>query len=89
MSKEGRTALESEAKEADGCDEERRRRRPATAARGGSDGGSFSLKACHGVFCAAVALVHEGWCCPHLQRLSHWHQSGRWGRRRGRGTKKG
>lgn len=76
-------------KEADGCDEERWRERAAVAAQAGSDGGSSSLKECRAVSCGGVARARGGWRCPHLQRLSHWRQSERWGRRRGRGTKRG
>lgn len=76
-------------REVDGCDEEHCRRRVVADARVGSDGGSFSLKECRAVSCADVVRVPGGWSCPHPLRLSHWHQSGRWGRRRGRETMRG
>lgn len=75
--------------EADGCEEECWRGRPRVAVQVGSDGGSFSLKECRAVFSDGVVPAHRGWHCPHLQRQSHWHQSGRWGRTKGRGTKRG
>lgn len=88
MSKKGRTAMEGGMKVADGCDEERCQWKLVVAAPAGSDGGSFSLKECRGAFCGGAAHARGGWR-PHLQRLSHWRQSGKWGRRRGRGTKTG
>lgn len=88
MSREGRTALEGGIREVDGCDEERWRGSPA-AAQVGSDVGSFSLKVCHAVSCGGVVRARVGCRCPHLRRLSHWHRSGRWGRRRERGTMRG
>lgn len=75
-------------KEVDGCDEEHSQKRLVVDAQVGSDGGSFSLKECHAVSCADVVRVLGGWR-PHLLHLSHWHQSGRWGRRRGRETMRG
>lgn len=77
MSSEERTALESGMNEADGCEEECWWGRLRVAAQLGFDGGSFFLKECRVVFSYAVVPVPEGWHCPHLQRLSHWHQSER------------
>lgn len=76
-------------KEADGCVEKHWRGRRVMAAPVGSDVGSFSLKECRDVSFAGALRAHVGWSCPHLLHLSHWRQSGRWGRRRGRGTKRG
>lgn len=59
------------------------------AAQSGFDGESFSLKEYRAVFSYAVVPVLEGWHCPHLQRLSHWRQSERWGRMKVKGTKRG
>lgn len=86
---EERTVAKGGVREADGCDEERWRGRLVVDAQVGSDGGSFSLKECRGVSCADVVHVPWGWRCPHPLHLSHWHQSGRWGRRRGRETMRG
>lgn len=88
MSREKRTGLESGMEELDDCEEECWQGGLMVAAPVGSDGGSFSLKECCAVFCGGVVRALEGWC-PHLQRLSHWHQNERWGRRKGRGTKMG
>lgn len=76
-------------KEADGCVEECWRGRPVVAAQVGSDGGSFSLKGCRDVSCDGVARARGGWRCPRLRRLNRWRRSGRWGRRRERGTMRG
>lgn len=76
-------------KEVDGYEVECWWGRQVVDAQEGSDGGSFSLKECRAVFYDGVVRARGGWSCPHLPRLSHWHQSERWGRRRGRGTKRG
>lgn len=76
-------------KRVDGCEEECWWETLVVAAQARFDGVSFSLKEYHAFFCDALVPVHGGWNCPHLQRLSHWRQSGRWERRRERATKKG
>lgn len=89
MSMEGRTVLQNGMKEVDGSDEKHWRGKSAPDAQVVSDEESFSSKECHDVSYADEGHVHVGWSCPHLQLLNHWHQSGRWERRRGRGTKRG
>lgn len=59
------------------------------SARVGFGGGVSSLKERHAASFVDVGRAHVGWSCLHLQRPSHWHQSGRWGRMRVRGTRRG
>lgn len=87
MSREERTVVEGDMKGAAGRDEEHKQLVAAAPAK--PAGESFSLKEPPGVSCAGAGPALGGWDCRRRQRPTHWHQSERLGRSRGRATRMG